>query len=256
MAHWRYPELLFTIQAKMYAAYHMQDPRVFYNQEDLWQSPTEIVESNEDVMTPYYVIMRLPGRDEPEFIMMRPYVPAGKQNMIAWLYADSDGDDYGELGVYKFSKEALVYGPIQVEARMDQDAFISQQLTLWNQRGSSVIRGNLIVIPVNGSLLYIEPLYLQAETGRLPELKRVLLAHGDKVAMSDDLATGLAQVLGEMPLSGEIESVPGDVGALAEEAMDAFEAAQQCLRDGDWTCYGVQLGTLERHLEALIEATE
>lgn len=253
--HWRYPERLFAIQAEMYGAYHMEDPRVFYNQEDLWQTPTELVAAGEEPMAPYYVIMRLPGRDEPEFLMIRPYVPAGKQNMIAWLYADSDGPGYGELGVFKFSKESLIYGPIQIEARLDQDAYISQQLTLWNQRGSSVIRGNLIVIPLDGSLLYIEPLYLQAETGRLPELTRVLVAHGNRVAMAETLEGGLAQVLGE-EAAYEIEALPGDVGSLARSARERFDAAQACLQRGDWACYGAQLDLLRADLEALVESTD
>jgi len=262
--HWRYPEQLFLIQAEIYAAYHMQDPRVFYNQEDLWQTPTEVRETGETWMSPYYVIMRLPGPsagsgqgvDEAEFMMIRPYVPAGKQNMIAWLYADSGGPGYGQLGVYKFSKEALVYGPIQVEARMDQDPYISQQLTLWNQRGSSVIRGNLIVIPIDGTLLYIEPLYLQAESGRLPELKRVLVAHGNRVVMADDLATGLAQVLGEPPAATPAEPPPTDAAALARSAQAHYQAAQECLQRGDWTCYGAELEALARDLEALVTAAE
>jgi uncharacterized membrane protein (UPF0182 family) len=262
--HWRYPEQLFLVQAEMYAAYHMQDPRVFYNQEDLWQTPTEVREAGETLMSPYYVIMRLPGRSagsgegvgDAEFTMIRPYVPAGKQNMIAWLYADSDGPGYGQLGVYKFSKEALVYGPIQVEARIDQDPYISQQLTLWNQRGSSVIRGNLLVIPIDGTLLYIEPLYLQAESGRLPELKRVLVAHGNRVVMADDLATGLAQVLGEPPPTTAIEPLPTDAAALARSAQTHYQAAQECLQRGDWACYGAQLEALGRDLEALLTATE
>jgi len=253
--HWRYPEQLFRIQADIYAAYHMQDPRVFYNQEDLWQTPTEVRETGEAWMAPYYVIMRLPGAENVEFMMIRPYVPAGKQNMIAWLYADSDGSDYGQLGVYKFSKEALVYGPMQVEARIDQDPYISQQLTLWNQRGSSVIRGNLIVIPLDGTLLYVEPLYLQAESGQLPELKRVLVVHGNRVAMADTLAAGLAQVVGEAPTTAPVEPLPTDVAALARSAQAHYEAAQACLQQGDWACYGTELEALARDLEALVAAT-
>lgn len=260
-AHWRYPEQLFRIQADIYAAYHMQDARVFYNQEDLWQTPTEVVDTQETWMTPYYVVMRLPdhstpARNEVEFLMIRPYVPAGKQNMIAWLYGDSDDPDYGQLGVYKFSKEALVYGPIQVEARMDQDPYISQQLTLWNQRGSSVIRGNLLVVPLDGTLLYVEPLYLQAESGRLPELKQVLVAHGNRVTMANDLATGLAQVLSEAPATTPVEAPPTDVAALSRSAQSHYEAAQECLQRGDWVCYGTELEALARDLEALVAATQ
>jgi uncharacterized membrane protein (UPF0182 family) len=281
--HWRYPEQLFLIQSDLYAAYHMQDPRVFYNQEDLWQTPTEVREADRTEMSPYYVTIRLPapagegttasddsGAEEEgqssehlEFMLIRPYVPAGKQNMIAWLYADSDGPDYGQLGVFKFSKEALVYGPMQVESRIDQDASISQQLTLWNQRGSSVNRGNLIVIPIDGTLLYVEPLYLQAEESRLPELKRVVVVHKNRVAMANTLSEGLAQVLGETPVTEEPgqasetePALPRDAAELARSAQAHYEAAQRCLEKGDWACYGDELEALERDLQALIEATE
>jgi uncharacterized membrane protein (UPF0182 family) len=244
-------------------------------------------------MSPYYVTIRLPappgatasdsidttaqetpspeaGTDEGEglsseqleFMLIRPYVPAGKQNMIAWLYADSDGPDYGKLGVFKFSKEALVYGPMQVESRIDQDASISQQLTLWNQLGSSVNRGNLIVIPIDGTLLYIEPLYLQAEESRLPELKRVVVVHKNRVAMANTLSEGLAQVLGETPTAQEPAPatqegppLPTDVPELVRSAQAHYEAAQVCLEQGNWTCYGVELDALERDLQALIDAT-
>jgi uncharacterized membrane protein (UPF0182 family) len=252
--HLRYPEQLFLIQADVYAAYHMQDPRVFYNEEDLWQTPTERRETETALVEPYYVVMRLPNTEAVEFMMIRPYVPAGKQNMIAWLYADSDGDNYGQLGVYKFSKEGLVYGPMQVEARIDQDPYISQQLTLWNQHGSSVIRGNLIVIPLDGTLLYIEPLYLQAEAGQLPELKRVLVAHGNRVAMAEDLTSGLLQVLGETPETAPEET--GDIAALARSTQAHYEAAQNCLQRGDWACYGTEMEALAADLEALVAATE
>jgi len=263
--HVRYPEQLFTIQAEVYGAYHMQDPRVFYNKEDLWQAPTETVEGQETWMAPYYVIMRLPGAEQAEFMMIRPYVPADKQNMIAWLYADSDGPDYGQLGVFKFSKDALIYGPAQVEARINQDPYISQQLTLWNQRGSSVLQGNLIVIPIDGTLLYVQPLYLQAETSQLPELKRVLVAYGNRVAIGNDLATGLLQVLAEAPVAAPVETPaapapggpqPTGVAALARSAQAHYEAAQNCLQQGDWACYGTELEALEGALQALVAATE
>jgi hypothetical protein len=254
--HLRYPEQLFLVQADIYAAYHMQDPRVFYNKEDLWQTPMEKREAGEAPveLEPYYVVMRLPDAEAVEFMMIRPYVPAGKQNMIAWLYADSDGEDYGQLGVYKFSKEKVIYGPMQVEARIEQDPYISQQLALW-KRGSSVIRGNLIVIPLDGTLLYIEPLYLQAESGQLPELKRVLVVHGNRIAMASDLATGLAHVLSDQPASGE-ELPTGDVASLARSAQAHYEAAQECLRNGDWECYGREMDAMAVDLEALVKVTE
>ncbi len=260
-AHWRYPEQLFRVQAAAYAAYHMDDPQVFYNKEDLWAAPTEVREQGEAEMAPYYVAMRLPDEEEVEFLLMRPYVPNGRRNMIAWLYADSDGEDYGQLGVFKFPKQELIYGPMQIEARFDQDPYISQQLTLWNQHGSQVIRGNLLVIPIDDTLLYVEPLYLQAAAGRFPELKRVLVAYGNSVAMAEDLPTALAQVVGlAAPPPVTPPTAPptasNDVAALARSAQAHYLAAQECLRRNDWACYGRELEALGADLEALVAATK
>lgn len=259
-AHWRYPERLFRVQAAAYAAYHMDDPQVFYNKEDLWAAPTEVREQQEQEMTPYYVVMQLPTEDKVEFLLMRPYVPNGRRNMIAWLYADSDGEDYGQLGVFKFPKQELIYGPLQIEARFDQDTYISQQLTLWNQHGSQVIRGNLLVIPIDDTLLYVEPLYLQAATGRFPELKRVLVAYGDSVAMAEDFTTALAQVIGlaapPIPPPSAPPTASNDMAVLARSAYSHYQAAQECLRRGDWACYGRELEALGIDLEALVAATE
>lgn len=254
--HWRYPDQLFTIQSDIYAAYHMQEPRVFYNKEDLWQTPRE----GEEEMPPYYVVMRLPNEETVEFMSIRPYVPAGKNNMIAWLYADSDGVDYGRLGVYKFSKDVLVFGPQQIVGRINQDPYISQQLSLWDQRGSSVILGNLLVIPIDGTLLYVQPLYLQAESTRLPELKRVLVAYGNRVVMAETLEAALAQALSGAAAGVPSEEIPatpasGDVAELARSARAHYEAAQECLQRGDWACYGAELAALEADLEALVVAT-
>ncbi len=265
--HWRYPEQLFLIQADLYGAYHVRDARVFYNQEDLWETPTEVRGSATTEMAPYYVSTRLPGSEHVQFLMIRPFVPSGKQNMVAWLYAASDRSAYGELGVYKFTKESLVYGPMQVESRAQQDATISQQLALWNQQGSSVIRGNLIVLPINGSLLYVEPIYLQAEASHLPELKRVILAHRDRIVMGESLSAGLAELLGQPmvnaesgePLDGgqyETESVLVGIGEVARSAQAHYEAAQACLANGDWSCYGRELAALEQDLEALVRMLE
>ncbi|MDW7651890.1 MAG: UPF0182 family protein, partial [Bacillota bacterium] len=181
--HVRYPEALFTIQSRMYATYHMQNNQVFYNREDQWQLPEERYEGNTIAMEPYYTIIQLPGEEEPEFVLMIPYTPATRDNMVAWLAARADGDKYGQLRVYLFPKGELLYGPSQVEARIDQDSRISEQLSLWDQRGSNVIRGNLLVLPVNGSVLYVEPIYLRAESGQLPELARVIVAYGENVVM-------------------------------------------------------------------------
>lgn len=262
--HWRYPEQLFLIQAEIYGDYHVRDPRVFYNQEDLWETPTEIRGTEKREMAPYYVTIRLPDSDELSFVLIRPYVPAGRENMVAWLYAQSDGVSYGELGVYKFSKEALVYGPMQVESRIDQDPVISQQLSLWSHSGASVNRGNLIIIPIDGTLLYVEPLYLEAQASRLPQFGRVLVMHGNRVVMAEDLPAALAEVVQHPALVEEPvrppeigddpwEELPEEARQLAESAYEQYETARRCLEEGDWACYGEALDGLGRDLEALLE---
>ena len=202
--------------------------------------------------------MQLPHEEMVEFLMIRPYVPNGRRNMIAWLYADSDGDDYGQLGVFKFPKEELFYGPMQIEARFDQDPYISQQLTLWNQQGSETIRGNLMVVPIDDTILYVEPLYLQAQAGRLPELKRILVAYGSRVVMADSLSEALLQVMNEVPETAPpgSETVSNDVAALARSAQAHYEAAQACLAQNDWACYGREMDAMSADLEALVAATE
>src|SRR5690348_8954335 len=186
-SHIRYPEDLFTLQASVYGTYHMQDPEVFYNKEDLWNFPRESHKGQNAAMQPYYTIMRLPGEQREEFILMLPMVPNNRDNMIAWLAARCDGDHYGKMIEFSFSKENLIYGPAQIEARIDQDTTISQQLSLWNQTGSRVIRGNLLAIPIEDTLLYVEPLYLSAESRQLPELKRLIASAGDRVVMATDV---------------------------------------------------------------------
>ena len=202
--HIRYPEDLFYIQALEYRAYHMEAPEVFYNREDLWQFPREPTDANNAryepaQMAPYYIMMRLPGDPQTEFFLMLPMVPSQRENMIAWLAARCDPPDYGKLIVYEFPKEKLVYGPFQIEARINQNTKISQQISLWNQMGSRVIRGNLLVVPIENSILYVSPLYLRAETGQLPELKRVIAAYGDRVVMEETLPAALAALF-ENPL--------------------------------------------------------
>ena len=195
--HIRYPQGLFAIQARMFATYHMQDPQVFYNKEDLWSIPRRMVDGQEREIESYYTIMRLPGEKTEEFILLSPFNPSKKDNMIAWMAARSDGPHYGKLIAYNFPKQKLIYGPRQIEARIDQDAFISQQLSLWSQRGSQVIRGSMLAIPIEQSLLYVQPLYLAAEKGSLPELKRVIVSMGNQIAMEENLEASLAQLFGE-----------------------------------------------------------
>ncbi|MCL6557975.1 MAG: UPF0182 family protein [Firmicutes bacterium] len=252
--HLRYPEDLFTIQAQMYAVYHMQDPQVYYNKEDKWVLPTEMFGDEEVQVEPYYIITRLPGQNKPEFMLILPFTPQNKKNMIAWLAARCDGEDYGKLLVYEFPKQELVFGPMQVEARIDQDAQISAQLTLWDQRGSRVIRGNLLVIPVKDALLYVEPLYLQAEQSKMPELRRVIVVHGDRIVMEPSLETAVEKVFaGRTAVKRKPEEgIPKrTVKDLAREARRLFERAEESLRSGDWKGYGDNLEQLKRTLEAL-----
>lgn len=194
--HLRYPEDCFAVQAAMYAKYHMTDVEMFYNREDLWEFATETYGGREAAVEPYYVVMRLPGEEREEMILMVPFTPSNKDNMIAWLSARCDGERAGERLVFNFPKQSLVYGPRQIEARIDQDPIISQELTLWGQGNSQVIRGNLLVIPIERGVLYVEPLYLQAEQGELPELKRVILSNGDDIVMEQSLDRALAALAG------------------------------------------------------------
>ena len=213
-AHIRYPEGLFRIQAAVYAVYHMRDTQVFYNKEDLWSIPVRPVDGRERAMEPYYLILRLPGEKKEEFVLLIPFTPSKKDNLAAWLAARSDPPNYGKLVVYNFPKQKLIYGPRQIEARIDQDSFISQQLTLWNQRGSQVIRGNLLVVPIERSLVYVEPLYIAAEKGQLPELKRVIVGFGDRIAMDETLDGALARVFGGPGPPAGAEAAPSpSVGA-------------------------------------------
>ena len=208
-AHIRYPQMLFGIQAQMYRLYHMQDPQVFYNREDMLAIPTELFGDREVPVQPYYVIMRLPGQEQAEFVLILPYTPNEKPNMSNWLAARSDGDNYGKLVAYKYPKEKLIFGPIQIEARIDQDPVISQQLTLWDQSGSRVIRGNMLVIPVGQSNLYVEPIYLLAESGSIPEMKRVVLATGNTIVMEQTVDEALARLFdGPVALGEGIAPLP------------------------------------------------
>ncbi len=263
--HIRYPVDLFKAQAQMYTTYHMQNPVVFYNREDKWNLPTEIFGRDKRPMDPYYTIIKLPGEEEPEFTLILPFTPQGRKNMIGWMAARSDGDNYGKLLVYEMPKQSLVYGPMQVEARINQDQYISQQLTLWENRGSTVIRGNLLAIPIEDSLLYVEPIYLQAEASRMPELRRVVLLHGDRVVFEPDLPRALEAMFGgggmmsatppPPEFEGELPEAPParerTLADLIDDARQEYERAQQRLREGDWSGYGQALEALGQTLEEL-----
>ena len=213
------PQDLFTIQAHVYATYHMQDPQVFFNKEDLLSIPRRTIEGREREMEPYYTIMRLPGEEKEEFILLLPFTPNKRDNMRSWLAARSDGKNYGKLTALEFPKAKLVYGPKQIDARIDQDTVISQQLTLWSQRGSQVLRGSLLAIPIEKSLLYVQPLYLAAEQGSLPELKRVIVAFGNRIVMEETLDQALQRIFGAKPGGGAR-------GATARQRSD-FATARQ-----------------------------
>jgi uncharacterized membrane protein (UPF0182 family) len=253
-AHWRYPEQLFRIQSYIYAVYHMRDPQVFYNKEDAWVFAKETYEEQTRPIDSYYVIMKLPGWEREEFFLMVPFTPASRDNMIAWMHVQCDGADYGKLGIFKFPKQTLVYGPLQIEARLNQDPLISQQLTLWGQRGSSVIRGNLIVVPIDHNLLYVAPIYLQAQTGQIPELQRVIVAYGDRIVMAETLDTALRQVLAGSPTAPPVEERAWE--EVARAAQEHYQRAQECLKTGDWACYGTEMQALEQDLQELVRLTE
>src|SRR3984893_2123756 len=269
--HIRYPADYFLVQADIYRTYHMTDPAVFYNREDQWGFPRENYADETVPMQPYYVIMRLPGETHDEYILMLPMVPQSRgtvrDNMIAWLAARCDGSDYGHLFEFAFSKDRLFYGPYQIQARINQNPDISQQYSLWNQMGSKVILGNLLVFPIENALLYVEPLYIRAENGQLPELQRVIVAYSDRIVMGSDLGGALnalftgpapvppptvartssagAQTVTVATANGTAKPPPGVRGDLAGASMH-YNRALAALKAGDWAQFGTemqQLGT-------------
>lgn len=250
-AHLRYPADLFMLQAEVYKTYHMLDPKVFYNKEDQWALPGEGTEGGGVPMDPFYVLMELPEEDREDFMLMLPFTPRTKANMIGWMAAKSDPDDYGARVVYTLPKQRLVLGPEQVSARINQDPVISQQLTLWSQRGSGVIFGNLLVIPIEEAIVYIQPLYLQAEQTAMPQLTRVIVAYGDTVAMETDLEAALLRVFGEVEAPATDDGAPVDPTA----ALELYERALEAQRTGDWAAYGRLIGELGDVLERLSGAT-
>ncbi|MDR3526261.1 MAG: UPF0182 family protein, partial [Rhizomicrobium sp.] len=267
--HTRYPEDLFTIQSEMYRSYHMNTPEVFYNREDLWQFPRKPTGSDGDAeakMAPYFINMRLPGEKKTEFVLMLPMVPNQRDNMIAWLAARCDQPEYGKLIVYTFPKEKLVYGPFQINALINQNTDVSQQISLWNQMGSRVIHGNLLVVPVENSILYVMPLYLRAASGQLPELKRVIAVFNGKVVMEETLAKALAALFpvpqgmtpdlgaAAQPQASSTSSAvaPGTpLSDTARAALDHYNKALTKLKAGDWAGFGAELDAMKPALEAL-----
>lgn len=263
--HFRYPEDYFLAQANILRTFHMTNAREFYNKEDEWDFPQEVYDSGKVMMSPYYVIMKLPGAQDEEMVLMLPFVPHGKQNMISWFAARMDGDHYGELGYYLFPSGKLIFGPEQIEGRIDQDPEISKQLSLWKQEGSQVIRGNLLVIPIEQSLLYVEPLYLQASEIKIPQIKRVVVIYGQQVIMEPTLEQALARLFEGVPATEvtteetteETTEPPSEeVKNLEQQALDLYNKAVEAQEKGDWAAYGDYLDQLEAVLKQLAGEVE
>lgn len=285
--HLRYPEEMFKVQSDMYRIYHMQDPQIFYNKEDAYARPKEIYQNNEQDMDPYYVIMRLPGQTSAEFILMLPFTPVNKNNANAWLAGRADGDHYGKLLAFKFPNDKLVFGPSQIESRIDQDDRIADQFGKWKNSGSTIIRGNLLFVPLGDSYMYVEPIYLQSQQSKLPELTRVVVAAGERIEMEASLEESLNKVFrttifrpqggvapapSPTPAGGAAQptptprpttpsptpaagatTTPGTLAELARQAQQQFNTAQDRLRTGDWAGYGEAQSQLEQTLRRMAE---
>lgn len=263
--HLRYPVDVFSVQVATYSTFHMLDPNVFYNNEDPWLIPKEMVNDKQQDMEPYYTIMRLPDSSQPEYVLMMPFTPKNRPNMVGWMAGRMDGENYGKLMVYEFDKQSTIYGPEQIESRINQDTVISQQLTLWDQKGSRVYRGNMMVIPFDTSVLYVEPIYLQAESSKLPELKRIIVGFGNTIVMDSNLEGALNQIFshgGKTAAGQTATTAPAQPGAvdtvqtLTRQAREFYDLAQQKLQAGDWTGYGDNLNKLNdtiKRLEALTQ---
>ncbi|HEY3128842.1 MAG TPA: UPF0182 family protein [Acidobacteriota bacterium] len=266
--HLRYPEDIFAIQTAVYSTYHMAQPQIFYNKEDQWEVPVLTHgQQQPQMMNPYYTIMRLPGESREEFILMLPFNPRKKDNLASWMVARSDGDEYGKLLVYLFPKQRLVYGPKQINARINQDPEISRQISLWDQRGSVVIQGTLLVIPIEETLIYVRPVYLRAESGKIPELKRVVVAYENHIAMEETLEQSLAKIFGTeagappelaqaqgvSPAAGQKESAkPGaSRDELIRQAAESYQRAVRAQREGNWALYGEEIRKVGEILQQL-----
>jgi len=225
LAHIRYPLDMLLVQGLVYEKYHMNDPQVFYNQEDLWVRATEKYYSEVQPIEPYYVIWKMPESGKEEFVLILPFTPKNRQVMIGWIAGMCDPDRYGQILAYKFPKEKQVLGPQQMETKIDQERFLSGQLTLWDQHGSRVIRGDVLVIPIDNTLLYVEPIYLQAETAAYPELRLVAIMHGENLSYAPTFAEALRGLFQGQPQALTVQAAvpPGGFSELARKANEAFE---------------------------------
>ncbi len=276
MAHLRYPEDLFNVQSQVLTLYHITDPNVFYTREDLWALPLEQSFGQEQLMEPYYTILQLPGYEEPEYVLILPFTPDKRNNMIAWMVARCDQPNYGEVEIFLFPTERVILGPKQVENRIDQSTEISEQFTLWGQAGSRVIRGNLLVLPINNALLYVEPIFLEADRGGLPELARVIVVYEETVIMESNLERALVRIFGEieaLPPEIDVEDLPDDLDVddllptdppvidddnlveLIKRAQEVYEEALERQKEGDWAGYGEKIRELEKIISDLARLT-
>jgi uncharacterized protein len=278
----RYPQGIFQLQAQMLSTFHMMNPAVFYNKEDQWEIPALETRGGQLTrMQPWYTIMKLPGEPEAEFIQMLPFTPRQKDNLASWMVARSDGEHYGKLMIFQFPKQKVIFGPRQVVARINQDQVISPQITLWNQQGSEVIQGTLLVLPIEEALIYVRPLYLRAAGGRIPELKRVIVAYQNQIVMEETLDGALNRIFPGGPGRAAVDArpgvepaaAPGDPASPAEAARQPAAAATgpdvarynelagqarmvygralQAQRDGNWAAYGDEIRRLGEILEQL-----
>lgn len=246
--HWRYPEDYFLLQSKVLSTYHMTDYKVFYNKEDQWAIPNERYGNDTIVMSPYYTLMQLPGQEKLNFLVLLPFTPVGRNNMVAWMAGLCDPDNYGELVIYHFPKDRLVFGPMQIEAQIDQDDEIARLISLWDQKGSKVIRGNLMVIPLEGTILYVEPVFLQSEQTELPQLRRIIIVSGDNIVMEETFEQAILKIVGQPAIqenrrehdSSEHFQVQtsGEIKLLALEAESLLIEIEKALQKGDWAQYG------------------
>lgn len=256
VSHLRYPEDLISVQAKVYSTYHMTDPEVFYNKEDLWEIGREIYGKDQQEMIPYFVMARLAGGGEEEFIQMIPFTPKNKETLIGWMAGRADGEEYGKGQVFKFSKQTLVYGPMQFAARANQKPEIANTLALWTQAGSDIIRGNTLIIPIADTLMYFQPVYLKAQQSEMPEIKKVIVAIGDKIDWGDDLNDALARVLDFAPASttpNASVTVDQNTTALLQSIQKHFAEYQKLTGEGKLTEAGTELSKLQQEVEQLVK---
>jgi len=263
-SHIRYPEDYFTIQTRSYFDYHMTDPKVFYNKEDQWKAPQEKLRGRTSEVEPYYVMMKLPGEDKAEFMLVQPFRPKGRENMIGWVAARSDEPNYGEMRSYLFSKQELIYGPAQIESRIDQDPEISQKMTLWSQQGSSVFRGNLLAIPINDSMMYFEPIFLQSSSkGSIPQLKRVIIAQGDKLTMEPTVEEVLDKLFKLDSTQTTSEATPDSSDKNTQQPAgistyqlrqlkDLYQQAKESLNQGKLKEYSDRMDQFENQLNQFV----